>query len=1009
MDYRHQRVLSFVACIGVLATFPGKLPAQATGALSGRAHTILGNEPIEIDPDRAYPTVETPPGSPFHAASYASNTIIAQLAHSSDGTVRLPPGDYSIPILLYCTSIHVADTQHGLSYRLLPLEGKRASLLIALMSRAPAAHVPFQALQPLIWQIEGGLSYAQLPRQSQQLVDQLVPELKGQLNEDFVSALEKKLNATEFLIRQLPLPGPARASAQQAAAQIAAMIQRYSITRDMLLRYADNYNALAQQMVHIIPGTAPKAGPTTWSQINSRVYAHITGGSVWQEMAKLEVRVLPSAELMRGGGTREIEVYVPTAVATSTSDSANDSADVPVEAMLAFPGPAFQALVGGVTEPPSTQTVAGAGYALALKIVPVPSTYMLLNSTELSTVQQLLPNGTWLGVGTANSGLFSPSYVALADRLLELPNDLADAVSSFDELGTIGLAEFTGQQLLSLNLKSPPDLVVETANSIVAAITQAQAGLLKQYSCMVTSGAQYKPWFIAGPGQYLVVLVTGLSSDPSSTDLSGLANVTYGFSNGLGECGQYPNTTVGFQVTEVTLSQSIKSVTTTSCPSIFAVSLDASGNTKKSWNVTLPCSSGGANPQMKPPSQPKSLTTQSQKPIADVTIIDNINQKLLADPLLKSREILVTSRNGVVTLAGTVNTQAEKAEVERIAHSQQGVTQIVDRMVVAFSAPATSTPPVVAQGSTGCNGRPASGHLTIWITGTDLSTGLVNVNGVDNRQPTRSAFAWTWGDGTTTQGWFPQSHVYADTRQNYMLQVISHENDGSTDCAQILLRLSGPALSAAPPPPKIAERSGPSPMPSGSPGPLGGKTRSSQSRTIRDVDFLNFDYPSDCWKGWDSREPTKVVHVSNGEWSKEGFGSFSVGQQASRWLISYGDLKGDGQEEAVVVTGCLGEIPSAELALTSPEEILIFAMSSTGPVVLARLRAGGWIGGGRSQQEGQVYDIRVANQRLFVRSLTYGPDAPHCCPDILVTATYRWDGKRLVHTGEDRREPFKSP
>src|SRR5208337_1796605 len=103
-----------------------------------------------------------------------------------------------------------------------------------------------QALQPLIWQIEGGLSYAQLPRQSQQLVDQLVLELKGQLNEDFVRALEKKLNATEFLIRQLPLSGPARASAQQAAAQIAAMIQRYSITRDTLLRYADNYNALAQ-------------------------------------------------------------------------------------------------------------------------------------------------------------------------------------------------------------------------------------------------------------------------------------------------------------------------------------------------------------------------------------------------------------------------------------------------------------------------------------------------------------------------------------------------------------------------------------------------------------------------------------------------------------------------------------------------------------------------------------------------------------------------------------------
>jgi hypothetical protein len=834
------------------------------------------------------------------------------------------------------------------------------------------------------------------------------------------------------------------------------------------------------------------------------------------------------------------------------------------------------------------------GYALALKIVPVPSTYMLLDSTELSTLQQVLPKGTWLGVGIADSGLFSASYVALADRLLELPNDLADAVSSFEELGTIGLAKFTGQQLLSLNLKSPPDVVVETTNSIVAAITKAQAALLTQYSCMVSSGAQYKPLFITGPGQYLVVLVTGLSSDPSSADLAGLGNSAYGFSIGLGECGQ--STTLGFQVTEVTLSQLVKSATTTSCPSVSAVSLDATGKTKKSWNVTLSCSSGGrANPTMKPPSHPNGSTMPSQKPLADETIIENINNKLLADPVLRSREILVTSRKGTVTLAGTVNTQAEKAAAEHIARTQQGVNQVIDRIVVASSPSGTSTPPVVAQGSTGCNGPP-SGHLTLWITATEFGSGLVNVNGVDNRQPTRMAFTWTWGDGSTTQGWFPQSHVYANTRQNYLLHVISHEDDGSTDCAQILIRLSGAAPSESPPAPasgvvrgqslpyrvlngqadsggfpKTAARlcigsgateqcytppaRGPGLPPFGlnakaqevklttgstlilftaksaaggsgsltilalldnrsgrlvnllptvtvteqseyrlwnlpvisavpilvtadfvwandeshfaehryritgyvydkqsgrylerdqyvtqknyaglgssdmvnvlepekativqrlqmhpaSPGPLGGPTPSSQSRTIRDVDFLNFDYPSDCWKGWDSKEPTKVVHVSNGRWSEEGFGSFSVGQQASRWMISYGDLKGDGQEEAMVVTGCLGEIASAELALTAPEEILVFAMSSTGPVVLARLRAGGWIEEGLYRQEGQVYDIRVANQRLVVRSLTYGPDAPHCCPDILVTAAYRWDGKRLVHTGVDRREPFKLP
>jgi hypothetical protein len=59
------------------------------------------NEPIVVDPNSVYPTVPSPPGQPFHPVSYNTNFIIDQLAHSSNGIVRLPPGDYSIPVRLY--------------------------------------------------------------------------------------------------------------------------------------------------------------------------------------------------------------------------------------------------------------------------------------------------------------------------------------------------------------------------------------------------------------------------------------------------------------------------------------------------------------------------------------------------------------------------------------------------------------------------------------------------------------------------------------------------------------------------------------------------------------------------------------------------------------------------------------------------------------------------------------------------------------------------------------------
>jgi hypothetical protein len=59
------------------------------------------NEPIVVNPNSLYPTIAAPPGQPFHPVAYNTNSIVDQLAHSSDGTVRLPPGDYAIPVRMY--------------------------------------------------------------------------------------------------------------------------------------------------------------------------------------------------------------------------------------------------------------------------------------------------------------------------------------------------------------------------------------------------------------------------------------------------------------------------------------------------------------------------------------------------------------------------------------------------------------------------------------------------------------------------------------------------------------------------------------------------------------------------------------------------------------------------------------------------------------------------------------------------------------------------------------------
>ncbi|HUI42259.1 MAG TPA: BON domain-containing protein [Terriglobia bacterium] len=82
---------------------------------------------------------------------------------------------------------------------------------------------------------------------------------------------------------------------------------------------------------------------------------------------------------------------------------------------------------------------------------------------------------------------------------------------------------------------------------------------------------------------------------------------------------------------------------------------------------------------------------RSQSP-DDATIVSDINAKLFADSVLKTRDIRVSSQGGVVTLEGSVATQLEKAAVDRIASTEPGVQKVIDSMsIAADTAPAAQS------------------------------------------------------------------------------------------------------------------------------------------------------------------------------------------------------------------------------------------------------------------------------------------------------------------------------
>jgi len=65
------------------------------------------------------------------------------------------------------------------------------------------------------------------------------------------------------------------------------------------------------------------------------------------------------------------------------------------------------------------------------------------------------------------------------------------------------------------------------------------------------------------------------------------------------------------------------------------------------------------------------------------TLTAKIKSKMALDDLVRARSIDVTTTGQVVTLTGTVGSQAERNRALQLARETAGVTQVVDRLTVA--------------------------------------------------------------------------------------------------------------------------------------------------------------------------------------------------------------------------------------------------------------------------------------------------------------------------------------
>jgi hypothetical protein len=96
-----------------------------------------------------------------------------------------------------------------------------------------------------------------------------------------------------------------------------------------------------------------------------------------------------------------------------------------------------------------------------------------------------------------------------------------------------------------------------------------------------------------------------------------------------------------------------------------------------------------------------------------------------------------------------------------------------------------------------------AGTLSVAVVSADAATGRVVINGVDTQRPT-TPFTFDWGDQRRSDGFFPQTHTYADRSRSYGVSVTAHYAGGATDAVQTTVQF---ATSPAPAPPGRASTS----------------------------------------------------------------------------------------------------------------------------------------------------------------------------------------------------------
>jgi hypothetical protein len=163
----------------------------------------------------------------------------------------------------------------------------------------------------------------------------------------------------------------------------------------------------------------------------------------------------------------------------------------------------------------------------------------------------------------------------------------------------------------------------------------------------------------------------------------------------------------------------------------------------------------------------------------------------------------------------------------------------------------------------------------------------------------------------------------------------------------------------------------------------------SADHPIRSVDFADFTY---SWLP-DLGDPKKGFTLQGGKLAETRDAKGGVDEMGvSLESIAYGDVTGDGVEEAIVILSMITGGSSI------PHAIYIFTLQSGKPKLLWAFSTGDRAGGGLRR-------VYAENSELVIERYSPVESKGDCCPTQFTRARYRWQGNHFQQEGKEETLP----